>query len=298
MRFGLLGTGHWAADTHGATLAAHPQAEVVGVWGRDPAKAAAVAAQLAATPYDDADALFADVDAVAVALPPDVQAGFAVRAARAGCHLLLDKALELVDEDTDEVVAAVDGAGVAALVFFTNRFRPEIERFLADANRVGGWYAARGVMHASIFQPGNPYGASAWRREHGGLWDIGPHALSVVLPVLGDVTEITAVDGPRGTVNVIARHVNGAASELSITLNAAPNATVVEQVFYGENGVAVVPDHRQTTSLQAYSAAIDRLLAMAGTGAGDPCDVHFGRTVVRILAAADTARKERRAVAL
>lgn len=298
MRFGLLGTGHWAADTHGATLATHSTAELVAVWGRDPAKAATVAGQLGARAYDDVEALFADVDAVAIALPPDVQAGLAVRAARAGCHLLLDKPLALTVEAADEVVEAVDKAGVASLVFFTNRFRPEIEKFLANANRVGGWYAGRGVMHASIFQPGNPYGASAWRREHGGLWDIGPHALSVLLPVLGDITEVTAVDGPRETVNVIARHATGAASELSITLNAAPNATVVEQVFYGEHGVAVVPE-RGTTALQALSAAIDRLLAAAAGPAPrrDPCDVHFGRTVVRILAAADTARRERRAVA-
>jgi predicted dehydrogenase len=267
-----------------------------------------VAGRLGATPYDDVDALFADVDAVAIALPPDVQAELAVRAARAGCHLLLDKPLASTVEAADEIVEAVDKAGVAALVFFTNRFRPEIERFLADANRVGGWYAGRGVMHASIFQPGNAYGASAWRRQYGGLWDIGPHALSVVLPVLGDIVEVTAVDGPRETVNVIARHANGGASELSITLNAAPNATAVEQVFYGENGVAVVPD-RGTTSLQAFSAMIDRLIAQAhaggasaGSSAGpvphDPCDVHFGRTVVRILSAADTARRERRAVTI
>ena len=300
MRFGLLGTGHWAADTHGATLAAHPTAEVVGVWGRNPAKAAAVAAQLGATPYDDVDALFADVDAVAVALPPDVQAEFAVRAARAGCHLLLDKPLALTVEAADAVVEAVDGAGVAALVFFTNRFRPEIEKFLAEANRVGGWYAARGVMHASIFQPGNPYGASPWRREYGGLWDIGPHALSVVLPVLGDVTEVTAVDGPRETVNVIARHVNGSASELSITLNAGTErhgrrAGLLRRER-GGRGARPPPDH-----VVAGVQRGDRPTAWRWRPTGrhaDPCDVHFGRTVVRILAAADTARRERRAVAL
>ncbi|MEK8169577.1 hypothetical protein NKH77_06515 [Streptomyces sp. M19] len=48
MRFGLLGTGHWAAATQGAALAAHPDAELVGVWGRDPAKAAALAGRLGA----------------------------------------------------------------------------------------------------------------------------------------------------------------------------------------------------------------------------------------------------------
>lgn len=298
MRFGLLGTGYWAAETQGAALAAHPSASLVGVWGRDPTKAKALAARYDAAPYEDLDALLADVDAVAVAVAPDAQAALAVRAAKAGCHLLLDKPLALTGADADEVVEAVDAAGVAALVFFTNRFRPEIETFLADAGRTGGWYACRGVMHASIFQPDNPYGASAWRRRHGGLWDIGPHALSILLPLLGEVTEVTAVDGPRDTVNVIARHRRGAASDLSLTLDAAPNAVAVEQVFYGEHGVAVVPGPG-TTPVQAFGHAVDRLRALSSRDQRrDPCDVHFGRSVVRILAAADTARRERRAVAV
>jgi predicted dehydrogenase len=301
VRFGLLGTGYWAAQTQGAALAAHPSAELAGVWGRDQAKAKALAARFDATPYPDVDALLAAVDAVAVAVPPDVQADLAVRAARAGRHLLLDKPLALTAAAADEVVAAVDAAGVASLVFFTHRFRPEIETFLADAARTGDWYACRGVMHASIFHPGNPYGVSPWRRQHGGLWDIGPHALSILLPLLGDVTEVTAVDGPRSTVNVIARHRDGAASDLSLTLDAAPNAVAMEQVFYGEHGVAVVPGSGGTTPLRAFGHAVDRLQALAEAGPGarrDPCDVHFGRTVVRILAAADTARRERRAVSL
>jgi len=299
VRFGLLGTGHWAVETQGAALAAHPSADLVGVWGRDLAKAKPVADRFGARAYPDVDALLADVDAVSVAVPPDVQADLAERAARAGRHLLLDKPLALTTAAADAVVEAVDAAGVAALVFFTNRFRPEIEEFLADLRRTGDWYACRGVMHASIFQPGNPYGASAWRRQHGGLWDIGPHALSILLPVLGDVSEVTAVDGPRETVNVIARHADGAASDLSLTLNAAPNAVAMEQVFYGEHGVAVVPGGGGTDAVRAFGNAVDRLIAMAAGGERrDPRDVHFGRTVVQILAAAEVARRERRAVAL
>jgi predicted dehydrogenase len=297
VRFGLLGTGYWAAETHGAALAAHPSADLAGVWGRDPAKAKTLASRFGATPYTDVDALLADVDAVAVAVPPNVQAELGARAARAGRHLLLDKPLALTAAAADEVVAAVEDAGVAALVFFTNRFRPGIEAFLAEQARIGGWYACRGVMHASIFHRDNPYGASPWRREHGGLWDIGPHALSILLPLLGDITEVTAVDGPRDTVNVIARHADGAATDLSLTLNAAPNAVAMEQIFYGEHGVAVVPTGGETTPVQAFGHAVDRLTAMAASGERrDPRDVHFGRTVVRILAAADLARRERRAV--
>ena len=46
------------------------------------------------------------------------------------------------------------------------------------------WYAADVTMYGANFQPGSPYADSPWRDVHGGLWDLGPHALSLVLPVL------------------------------------------------------------------------------------------------------------------
>ena len=38
LRFGVVGTGYWAQEAHATALAAHPDAELVAVWGRDPAK--------------------------------------------------------------------------------------------------------------------------------------------------------------------------------------------------------------------------------------------------------------------
>ena len=32
MRFAVVGTGYWARETHAAALAAHPDADLVGVW--------------------------------------------------------------------------------------------------------------------------------------------------------------------------------------------------------------------------------------------------------------------------
>ena len=55
MRFGLLGTGFWAAETQAAALAGHPGAEFVGVWGRNPAKASDLAARYGLRAYDNAD---------------------------------------------------------------------------------------------------------------------------------------------------------------------------------------------------------------------------------------------------
>lgn len=83
MRFGLVGTGHWARTAHAAGLTATDGAELTGVWGRNAGKAAALARDVGARSYDDIDALLAEVDAVAFAVPPDVQAPIAARAARA-----------------------------------------------------------------------------------------------------------------------------------------------------------------------------------------------------------------------
>src|SRR3954447_10295921 len=105
MRFGVLGTGHWATVTQAAALSTHPSAPLAGVWGRSPDRAADLASRYGVPAYADVDALLAYVDAVAISLPPDIQAPLAVRAAKAGKHLLLDKPVALDPSAADEVVA-------------------------------------------------------------------------------------------------------------------------------------------------------------------------------------------------
>ncbi|SBT46837.1 Gfo/Idh/MocA family protein [Micromonospora auratinigra] len=298
LRFGLFGTGHWAAETHAAAIDAHPRASLAGVWGRDPEKAGALAARHGVPAFDDVDALLDACDAVAVALPPDVQAEIAVRAAGAGRHLLLDKPLALSLAEADRVVAAARSAGVASVVFFTQRFHPNITGFLASTAAAGGWQHARATMFASIYQPGNPYGDSQWRRDRGALWDIGPHALSLILPVLGRVTRVAAMDGPSGLVHLLLHHDGGATSSLSLTLDAPPEAVTRDFVFFGENGTETVPPGDGSV-LQAFGTAIDQLLEEVEAGTRDHrCDVRFGREVVAVLDAAETARTEGRTVDL
>src|ERR1700710_1556847 len=106
MRCGVLGTGFWATEVHAPSLAGHPDAELVGVWGRDLAKAKAVGAQFDVPGTDDVDALLAAVAAVSFALPPDVRAPLAERAAAAGKHLLLEKPVALSTEAADRVGGA------------------------------------------------------------------------------------------------------------------------------------------------------------------------------------------------
>jgi predicted dehydrogenase len=293
MRFGLLGTGHWAAETHGAALDAHPGADLVAVWGRDGDKAAALAGRYGATPYTDLDALLSEVDAVSIALPPGVQAELALRAADAGKHLLLDKPMAADTASADRILAVVRERGLSSVIFFTHRFRDNIMRFIDETAATGGWLGARVTQFASIYQPGNPYGDSPWRRERGALWDIGPHVLSVLLPVLGPVAEVSAVGGRRATTHLTLRHTGGAVTTASLTLDAPAGAMLRDHDFYGEHGVATMPVP-EGSAVAAFGAAVDRLIK----GGPEPCDAGFGRDVVAVLEAGDIALREKRAVAV
>jgi predicted dehydrogenase len=298
LTFGLLGTGYWAAETHAAGLSGHPDAEFVGVWGRNPAKAEALAGRYGIRAYPDLDALIGDVDAVAVALPPDVQADVALRAARAGRHLLLDKPVALSLEAADALVDAVDAGGLSTLVFTTNRYRPEFADFLADAAATGGWTGSHTTLYGSVKAPGSPYADSPWRDEKGGLWDLGPHALAAVVPVLGPVTEVAAMAGPARTHHLLVRHAGGAVSTMHLSAHQTPAAAAWETVLFGPDGPRTLPP-LTTELVDAFRAAVARLAANAAAGiTRDPLGVHAGREAVAVLVAAEAAADQGRTVAV
>jgi len=291
LRFGLLGTGYWAIEAHGAALVSSPYAELTGVWGRDPAKAERAAGQLGATSYADLGELLLSVDAVAIAVPPDVQAVLALRAARAGRHLLLEKPLALDVHAAEALARSTDEAGVACVIFFTHRFNSVIERWATEAATAGPWHSAHLVHYANIFQPGDPFGHSLWRRERGALWDVGPHGLASILPIMGRVSSVAAWRGPSGsdTVHVVLSHGGRSASTMSLSLTMPPAAGANSLTLYGEKGVWRRPESPVETR-EALGLAIHDLANMVATGERrHRCDASFGLEVVRVLAAAEQA---------
>ncbi|WP_318205242.1 Gfo/Idh/MocA family oxidoreductase [Streptomyces sp. SCL15-4] len=287
MRIGLLGTGPWARATYAPALAEHTGLEFTGVWGRRPEAAAELAERYGVAAYADVDALLADVDAVAVALPPSVQAELAVRAAGAGRHLLLDKPLAVSAAGGRAVAEAVERAGVASVVFFTTRFQKEPEAWVEEQAARTGWFTARAHWLGAVFTGDSPFAASPWRREKGALWDVGPHALSVLLPVLGDVGKVAAAArGPADTVHLVLDHATGASSSLTLSLTAPPAAAGAEVELRGEAGVSVMPGSSQG-AVAALGRAADALVRAARTGRPHSCDAAFGLRVTEILAAAE-----------
>lgn len=290
LRIGLVGTGPWAGNAHAPALAAHPGAVLSGVWGRRAEAARELAGTHGAPAYTgDAglDELFAASDAVAFALPPDVQAPLAARAAAADCHLLMDKPVATSVAAAREVVEAAEAARVASIVFCTLRFAPETAAWIAEQHAAGGWFTAHAHWIGALWAPGvdSEYAASPWRHEKGGLWDVGPHALSVLIPVLGDVTRLTAARGPADTHHLILRHASGASSTVTLTLAAPQAATGVEVQLRGEHGTVGLP--HWDGAVGAFRAAVDALIDSVRTGVAHPCDVRFGLRLTELLAEAE-----------
>lgn len=186
-----------------------------------------------------------------------------------------------------EVAGAVEAAGVASVVFCTLRFAEPTARWIDEQAAAGGWFLGEAHWLGSLYGPGSAsaYAASPWRREKGGLWDVGPHVLSVYLPVLGDVTGITAAPGPDDTHHLVLRHASGASSTATLTLSAPPEAAEAALTFHGSGGRADMP--RWDGAVGAFAAAVDALVTAARTGEPHACDARFGLRITEILTEAE-----------
>lgn len=290
MRFGLVGTGSWARDTHAAALQAAPGAQLVGVWGRDVAKARALAEHLGTAagaaapvhPFAEVDDLFDAVEAVVLSVPPEVQAPLAERAARRGLHLLLEKPVATSVEAARSLEAAVLEAAVASVVFFTARYTDEVRSWLAEAAGAD-WDGATARWLGNAFGEGSPFD-TPWRREKGGLWDVGPHALSMLTAALGPVREVQATAGVRDVVQLVLSHEGGATSTATLSISASAAASGVALELWGAQGRTSMPTGPTTAPVAAVRAVQDLVAAASGAGApSHPCDVTFGRYVVELL---------------
>jgi predicted dehydrogenase len=285
LRFGLVGTGHWARVTHAPALASTEGIEFAAVWGRNPEAAAALAARHGAVAYRDLGDFLAGLDAVAFSVPPDVQSEIAVRAAGAGKHLLLEKPIATSDADADRLVRAVQDGGVASVVFFTARFQPDVRAWLADAAQQDRWAGGCAVWLGSAWQATSPFN-TPWRREHGGLWDLGPHVVSLLWASLGPVVSVTADAGRADVAYLVLHHQSGASSTVTLTLSASEAAAGFDLYLWGEHGRSAAPAEAEQAE-EPLRVALTELAANARSGrVAHPCDVRFGRDVGHVLAEA------------
>ena len=284
LRFGLVGTGPWARLAHGPGLVHAEGVELVGIWGRRSEETGRLAAALDATAYDDYAVMLGDVDAVAFAVPPSIQAELACQAAAAGRHLLLDKPVATDAAAAQTLADTAKANGVASVVFFTDRFVDVSRAWFDHVQQAGGWRGGWMRWLSALQEPGNPFGASIWRQERGALWDTGPHALSTLSAALGPIESLVAVAGGGDLVTLTLCHLSGATSTATLSQFAPPAAVCFEGAVWGREGFSVMPSRPENSQVDAMRVAARELAAAAHSGQPHEVDVVFGARVVELLA--------------
>lgn len=289
LRVGLVGAGPWARAVHAPGLAEHPGTALTTVWARRPEAAGELAKVHGASVSASFAELLGQVDAVAFAVPPAVQAELAIEAARAGKHVILEKPIAPDVASAERLVDAVRTAGVASLVMFTLRYAVETREWLDDLAAVGGW-SGGGARWLSGGLLSGPYSESVWRHHDGALADVGPHVVDLLDAALGPITEVVAAhQSPEDLWQLVFAHEGGATSSATMSMRLAVTPSVVDIAVYGAHGYRALT-RRPVAGVARFIALLDDFAAMIATGTTThPCDVGRGLHVQRILAHARRA---------
>jgi predicted dehydrogenase len=279
LRWGILSTAGIGMNAVTPAIQRAANSRVVAISSRDVARAESAAAQLGIpAAYGDYQALLdaEDVDAVYIPLPNDQHAEWAIRAARAGKHVLCEKPLAMSAAQAAEMVAACAEAGVRLQEAFMYRHHPswvEAVRLV----RSGAIGELQGVQTWFSYFNDDPANIRN-KTEHGGgaVMDIGcyPINLSRMLfqaepsavvarvrrdPVTGVDTLTSAVlefpDGGQSTFTVGIRsedyqrvHIVGTAGRIEIEIPFNIPGDRETRIFLTSGGEPpVAPDTRTLT---------------------------------------------------
>ncbi|GAA4785803.1 Gfo/Idh/MocA family oxidoreductase [Streptomyces ziwulingensis] len=182
--WGFLGAGHIATANVGPAVRGLDGAVLRAAAGREPRRTGALGAERTFTDYAD---LVADpsVDVVYIALHNSAHAEWAVRALRAGKHVLCEKPLGLRAAEVETMIHAADAAGRLLVEATWNRWHPrtrDLARLLAEGV-VGEVRHVEAVFDGADPDPHN------YRRDAalggGALLDVGCYAVGAVLAAHG-----------------------------------------------------------------------------------------------------------------
>lgn len=283
---GIVGAGPWAGMVHAPVFAAGLETRLAGVWARRIEAAEELTAKHGGRAFERYEDLLEACDAVVFSVPPDVQPGLAVQAAKAGKALLLEKPIAGDVAGAEQLAEAVAAAGVPTMVMLSYRFSAHVQAFIAEA-RTSGAVAGRGTFLGGGFLPGSPFGFG-WRLERGAMLDLGPHLIDLMEAALGPVVSLHASGDTMKVVNLLLDHESGATSTVALsgTLPFNPARVVVE--LYGPKGDMKLDALSGGSFGATMRAAREQFAAIVRAGVPHEHDVRRGLHLQRLIAEAES----------
>jgi UDP-N-acetylglucosamine 3-dehydrogenase len=275
MRVGVVGAGFIGA-IHLSAYANMPEVEVVGVADALPEIAATGAAVVGARAYSSYEDLVSaeEVEIVDICLPTVYHRDLALKAAREGKHVIVEKPLARTLQDAEAIIEAFDGNAERLFVGHVVRFFPEYAKIKAmiEAGDLGTVGVARTSRRSPFLTGWNDWYAD-WRMSGGVLLDLVIHDFDFLRWTLGEVERVYA----KG---VLGREYNRLDYAL-VTLRFESGAIAHVEGQWGYPGPfnysIEVAGSRALVTVDSTEPAPVQLLGGA-TGSGESPDVVTGRS--------------------
>ena len=224
LNWGLIGCGNVVERKSGPSIEQAGRSRMVAVMRRTAEGAHDFAARHG-VPFWTADAREVaardGVQIVYVATPPASHLEYALMAAAAGKHVLVEKPMALSADEGRRMIEACDAAGVKLFVAYYRRFWPNVRKMaeLIDAGAIGKPVLGIIDLAAPCAAAADP---ASWRDDlalsGGGYFiDVGSHRLDVMVHLLGRVEEAVGIMTPfskewpvERSVSLAARFASGA----------------------------------------------------------------------------------------
>lgn len=291
LSFGLVGCGV-IGPLHARSILSLPDTELVAVTDIVPEKAQKLAEQYGARAYTDMREMLARerLDVVNICTPSGMHGEHACCAMCAGCHVIVEKPMEIRLEAIDEMLRVQKEQGVKLSVISQHRFDPASQRVksLIDEGALGRlvlgnaqvpWWRSQAYYDSGDWR-------GTWALDGGGvLMNQGIHYIDLVQWMMGPVKSIVAYTGTlakrtetEDTAVAILRFASGALGTITATTSAYPGlATRLE--FYGDKGSAVIEGDEigvlhlardEQEAANAYGANLKASKAGNASTASDP----------------------------
>ena len=188
IRIAIVGLGKIARDRHIPAISTTGGIELAAI--ADPHASIKTVPHFAS--LDELLAAARDIDAVALCTPPQVRAGLAAAALKAGKHVLLEKPPGATVSELTPLIAAAEQTGRTLFATWHSRFAPAVEpaRSFLAVRRIKS-VAVTWKEDVRVWHP-----RQAWIWEPGGfgVFDPGINALSIVTRILPRPFFLTKAD--------------------------------------------------------------------------------------------------------
>jgi predicted dehydrogenase len=253
LKIGIIGAGGASRGIHVPGFRLCPGVEIAAVCDTDDAAVKAIGAAWSTADYRELLAR-EDIQAVVNATPNHIHDEITIEAAKKGKHILCEKPLSLNAARAQEMLNAVEAAGVVHMTAFTYRFTPALQymRYLVTSGQLGAIRTVRAAYLMAL--SGHLLGWRSTKAQAGSgvLADIGSHLIHMVELVAGPISALCASDrrfredpdsDVEDWISFLAEFAGGGCGTFEISrVCAGRGAGITEDIFielYGTAGSAV-----------------------------------------------------------